>query len=170
MGESLPRHAWPSRLMTPHAKRHANRPGHPRPPPPAPLLPNSAPTQAPTGPPPTIRMSYHPSSGPAPDSHSRTGNPRANRGEGPPNPALTLARALFAGGARSNISKPRLRNSPAPGRELPNNLTSPSVKRTTPQIGRTPRSETTEQLRRAHVAPPRWQSPLQAWPHLSTRG
>src|SRR5207302_314512 len=40
------------------------------------------------------------------------------------------ASALFAGGNRSNMRSPRLRSRPAPGRVSANNLTRPSVKRT----------------------------------------
>ena len=74
-------------------------------------------------------------------------SPRARRGVGPAKPALTRARALFAGGDRSNNRRPRLRNRPTPGRVSPNSLTRLSVKRITPC--RSPE-------RRAGTAPFRW--------------
>ena len=50
------------------------------------------------------------------------GRPRARRGIGPANPALTRASALLAGGARSNMSRPRLRSRPTPGRAIAEQL------------------------------------------------
>ena len=79
----------------------------------------------------------------------RTASPRASRGVGPAKPALTRASALFAGGARSNSSKPKLRSDaharPRIAEQLDQAIGEPDD---AGAILRAPAGEALEQLRR----------------------